>query len=371
MNKQEKDLLVEILSMDETFTDKERRQMYSLITEGDEESYKDSEVIGIMHAFSDDDKYNVDMRDIQQVVSEMDSSLSLTNGLRLARLSVLAVEGMFNIFPAILENAEKFDQESGGIKTIKLILRTTVFPGNIFARGLRKLISAVEPIAESIDSLLLQKKEEEKKKQEQPEQPAQVAVNDNFSRGGDVLLERWNHLAGTTMLSEARPRKNPRHDLETHPGISMAHADTTGVNCDFNTSWMQMLQKQVWSKLGSLHYVGDWSMPDGGDGYRFINGILQCRCKETGMIMMAVYCVDRANSYNATKTSYDVYVIDVEDVQENHTEYGSNDISDRDLSSSSREWAKKGEYCTNVQQIVDTLKDAYDHYKKLLDSGQI
>lgn len=173
------------------------------------------------------------------------------------------------------------------------------------------------------------------------------------------------------VILEARPRKNPRHDLMTHPGIGMAHADSTGVNCDFNTSWNQLLSSQVWSKLGSLHYVGDWSMPDGGDGYRFLNGILQCRCRETGMIMMAVYCVDRANSHNATKTSYDVYVIDVEDVQENHTEYGSNDISDRDLSSADREWAKKGEYCTNVQQIVDTLKDAYDHYEKLLDSGQI
>ena len=174
------------------------------------------------------------------------------------------------------------------------------------------------------------------------------------------------------VILEARPRKNPRHDLMTHPGIGIAHADPTGVNCDFNTSWSQLLSNQVWRKLGGrLQMAGDWTMPDGGDGYRFLNGILQCRCRETGMIIMAVYCVDRANSHNATKTSYDVYVIDVEDIQENHTEYGSNDISDRDLSSGDREWAKKGEYCTNVQQIVDTLKDAHDLYEELLEAGQI
>ena len=173
------------------------------------------------------------------------------------------------------------------------------------------------------------------------------------------------------MIVEAKPYKNPRHHLQTHPGIGIAHADATGVNCDFNSSAHQLLTNQVWSKLGSLHYVGDWSMPDGGDGYRFINSILQCRCEETGMIKMAVYCVDRANSENATRTTYDCYVLDVELIQDNHKNYGSDDISDRDLSSDSREWAKKGEYCTNVQQIIDTLGDAHDLYEELLNSGQI
>ena len=174
------------------------------------------------------------------------------------------------------------------------------------------------------------------------------------------------------MILESRPRRNPRHNLQTHPGIGIAHADPTGVNCDFNSSAHQLLSRQVWTKLGgSLQMAGDWTMPDGGDGYRFINSILQCRCRETDTIIMAVYCVDRANSENATRTTYDCYVLDVELIQDNHKNYGSNDISDRDLSSSSREWAKKGEYCTNVQQIVDTLGDAHDLYEELLDSGQI
>jgi len=172
------------------------------------------------------------------------------------------------------------------------------------------------------------------------------------------------------VILEARPHKNPRHHLQTHPGISLGHADSTGVKCDFNSSWHQLLYNQVWEKLGSLDYVGDWSMPDGGDGYRFLNGILQCRCRETGMIMMAVYCVDRANSHNATKTSYDCYVLDCELIQANHVKRNGEPVN-IDLHSGSREWAKKGEYCTNVQQIVDTLGDAYDLYEELLDSGQI
>ncbi|OUW75285.1 MAG: hypothetical protein CBD74_14785 [Saprospirales bacterium TMED214] len=208
-----------------------------------------------------------------------------------------------------------------------------------------------------------------------------IIADEINARGISGQLIEGKNIMKTTMpnlrkrirkvILEARPRKNPRHNLQTHPGIGIAHADPTGVNCDFNSSAYQLLSDQVWKKLGSLHYVGDWSMPDGGDGYRFINQILQCRCKETGMIKMAVYCVDRANSENATRTGYDCYVLDCELIQDNHTLYGSNDISDKDLSSGSREWAKKGEYCTNVQQIVDTLGDAHDLYEELLDSGQI
>ena len=167
------------------------------------------------------------------------------------------------------------------------------------------------------------------------------------------------------VILESRPRKNPRHDLQTHPGIGIAHADSTGVNCDFNSSSMQLLSDQVWSKLGSLRNKGDWTMPQGGDGYRYINMILQCKCRETGQIIMAVYCVDRANSHNATKTDYDVYVLDFELIAENHINRYTGERSERDLSADSREWAKKGEYCTNVQQIVDTLKDAYQHFQSL------
>jgi len=168
-------------------------------------------------------------------------------------------------------------------------------------------------------------------------------------------------------ILESRPHKNPRHHLRpAGGGPALGHADSTGVNCDFNSSAYQLLQAQVWEEMGySVKSKGDWSMPDGGDGYRFINNILQCRCRKTGMIMMAVYCVDRANSENATKTSYDVYVLDHELIKDNHRNM------DQDLSSDSRRWAKEGEYCTNVKQIVDTLSDAYDLYEELLDSGQI
>ena len=161
------------------------------------------------------------------------------------------------------------------------------------------------------------------------------------------------------VILEARPRKNPRHTLQTHPGIGIMHGDSSGVNCDFNSSAYQLLHSQVYDAMPTLlRYSGEWTMPDGGDGYRFINQILQCRDEETGMIMYAVYCVDRANSENATKTSYDVYVLDYELIKDNHRNM------DRDLSSDSRRWAKKGEYCTNVQQICDTLDDAHTHLQE-------
>ena len=212
-----------------------------------------------------------------------------------------------------------------------------------------------------------------------------IIADEINARGISGQLIEGKNIMKTTMpnlrkrirkvILEARPRKNPRHTLQTHPGIGIMHGDSSGVNCDFNSSHISMLQKQVWNKMPTLlRYSGEWTMPDGGDGYRFIDGILQCRDTGpmgTGEIIYAVYCVDRANSENATRTGYDCYVLDCELIQDNHTLYGSNDISDKDLSSGSREWAKKGEYCTNVQQIVDTLGDAHDLYEELLDSGQI
>ena len=171
-------------------------------------------------------------------------------------------------------------------------------------------------------------------------------------------------------ILESRPHKNPRHHLRpAGGGPALGHADSTGVNCDFNSSAYSMIQNQLWPKLGRLQHQGDWHIPDGGDGYRYINNILQCRCEDTGIIFMAVYCVDRANSYNATKTSYDVYVLDCELINQNHLDYGTKVPSDRDLSSDSRNWAKKGEYCTNVDQIVATLKEAQNTWLEFLESN--
>ena len=187
-------------------------------------------------------------------------------------------------------------------------------------------------------------------------------VKDTIMAGRIRMTETELRKTIQKVILEARPRKNPRHDLQTHPGIGIAHADPTGVNCDFNSSAYQLLHSQVYNAMPTLlRYSGEWTMPNGGDGYRFLNQILQCRDTGpmgTGEILYAVYCVDRANSHNATKTSYDVYVLDYELIKDNHRDM------DRDLSSGSREWAKKGEYCTNVQQICDTLDDAHTYLQE-------
>lgn len=172
------------------------------------------------------------------------------------------------------------------------------------------------------------------------------------------------------VILESRPHKNPRHHYRpAGGGPALGHADPTGVNSDFNSSAYSMIQKQLWPKLGGIEYEGEWSMPDGGDGYRYINNILQCRCRDTGKIMMAVYCVDRANSHNATKTSYDVYVLDCELIDENHIDRSTKAPKDSDLGAWDRDWAKKGEYCTNVDQIVATLREALQTWQEFLEKN--
>ena len=190
MNKKEKNLLIETISNENTFNDTERLQAYKFIMEGNEESYKDSETLNPLNALSDNDKFNVGVADIKQAASEMDNSLSLTNGLRLARLCILTMEGFFNVFPMILENPEVANQKSSVVKIVKLGLRAVLAPGNIVGRGLRKIVSALEPVAEEIDAAL-------SKENSSSENKEAITVNDSHNHVGDILVERWNRLAGT------------------------------------------------------------------------------------------------------------------------------------------------------------------------------
>lgn len=169
-------------------------------------------------------------------------------------------------------------------------------------------------------------------------------------------------------LTEAQLRKtirkslieanNDRHDYVGPKGIRIGHGNIGGANSDFKRygSGHRMISQGVWPKMSrDLQNAGNWQFYECSDGYRFIHDCLACKDNE-GRIMMAIFVRDRQNSVNATETDYDVYVLDCVLIEQN----GELD-TDRPRQHWSN-WAPKGEYCVNTQQIVDTLEEAYEQY---------
>ena len=155
------------------------------------------------------------------------------------------------------------------------------------------------------------------------------------------------------VILEAR-NKQYNYGQIRHGDIGAANSDFS----DYGAVCNQMLGKGVWPKMGNLHGAGDWSFADVGDRYRFVNTCLQCKNDE-GEVIMAVFGVDLDHSDTPTNTSYNVYVVDRATI-EKHAR------NTQEASSSWRDWCSRhGEYCSNTQEIVDTLEDAYDSYLKM------
>ena len=154
--------------------------------------------------------------------------------------------------------------------------------------------------------------------------------------------------------------KNDRHDYVSSSGIRIGHGDIGGANSDFKKygAGHRMISQGVWPKMSRhLQNAGDWQFYECSDGYRYIHDCLACKDNE-GRIMMAVFVRDRNNSANATETDYDIYVLDCNLIEQNVDEVDM----DRPRQWWSN-WAHKGEYCVNTQQIADTLEEAYDTYE--------
>ena len=158
--------------------------------------------------------------------------------------------------------------------------------------------------------------------------------------------------------------KNNRYNHVSPGGVQIQHGDLDGAPTDFHDYGAvahRMISKGVWPKMTvDLRNAGDWDFYDCGDGYRFIHDCLAC-VDDEGRVMFAIYCRDRANSYNATSTDYDCYVLDCHVIEQNSR--GTNP------SSGWSRWASKGEYCVNTQQIVDTLEEALETYVQMV-TGQ-
>ena len=150
---------------------------------------------------------------------------------------------------------------------------------------------------------------------------------------------------------------NPRYNHISPGGVQLQHGELDSAPTDFHDYGAvahRMISKGVWPKLSvDLLNAGDWDFYDCGDGWRFIHDCLAC-VDDEGRVMFAIYCRDRANSANATGTSYDCYVLDCHVIEQNS--------KGRDPSADWSRWAPKGEYCVNTQQIVDTLEEALETY---------
>jgi hypothetical protein len=174
-------------------------------------------------------------------------------------------------------------------------------------------------------------------------------------------------------LTEAQLRKtirkaiieanNDRHDYVGPNGIRIGHGDIGGANSDFKKygSGTRMISNGVWPKMShGVQAAGDWQFYECSDGYRYIHDCLACKDSE-GRIIMAIFVRDRNNSANATETDYDIYVLDCNLIGQN--------VDDADMDRPRQwwsNWAHKGEYCVNTQQIADTLDEALQTYEATL-----
>lgn len=195
------------------------------------------------------------------------------------------------------------------------------------------------------------------------------AFYDEFEKRPGLLESMTNESRGrkNMRLTESQLRKNirkviieannDRHDYVGPKGIRIGHGNIGGANTDFDSSASRMIAKGVWPKM-SVHVrnAGDWDWYDCSDHYRFIHTCMACLDDE-GRVIMAIFCNDRANSYNATKTDYDCYVLDCNLIEQNTEEFS---VPRAHWSN----WSQKGEYCVNTQQVADTLDEALETYER-------
>ena len=150
---------------------------------------------------------------------------------------------------------------------------------------------------------------------------------------------------------------NDPHDYIGPKGIRIRHGNIGGADSDFKKHGgpSRMISKGVWPKMGvDLSNDFDWQFYDCSDGWRYIHTCYAAK-NEEGRVVMAIYCKDRMNSANATKTTYDCYVLDCNLIEQNADMQNPNAGWSR--------WAGQGEYCVNTQQVCDTLEEAYDTYE--------
>ena len=119
--------------------------------------------------------------------------------------------------------------------------------------------------------------------------------------------------------------------------------------------------KAIWPRVNRLASANGFAVNyhKCGDYVRFIHDAITVDDSETGEMIACIWFNDRANSYNATKLSYDVYVMSQEDIIKGMA--GRGKLTDTPGSWWSN-WNHRGTLVFSTQEIMDELVEALELY---------
>ncbi len=143
-------------------------------------------------------------------------------------------------------------------------------------------------------------------------------------------------------------------------GLRQGNVGVVADETDFEGSSYGTIQK-VWPRVNRLASTNGFSVNyhKCGDYVRFIHDAITVDDPETGEMIACIWFNDRANSYNATKLDYDVYVMSQEDIIKGMA--GRGELTDKPKSWWSS-WHHRGTLVYSTKEIMDELVEALELY---------
>ena len=145
-------------------------------------------------------------------------------------------------------------------------------------------------------------------------------------------------------------------------GLGQGNVGIVADECDFKVSMYSTVQ-DIWPRLGVVVGRYDLNYHDCGDYVRFVHSAIEVRNPYRDEIIACIYFRDRANAYNATNMSYDVYVLSQDQILDGLGGKGD------ELSSEPSSWwsgwvGRHGTLVFNTDEIIAELRKAVKNLSK-------
>ena len=145
-------------------------------------------------------------------------------------------------------------------------------------------------------------------------------------------------------------------------GLGQGNVGVVADECDFSTGMMTTINN-IWRRLPAVTGAYDLNYHDCGDYVRFVHSAVEVRNPYRDEIIACIYFRDRANSYNATNLSYDVYVLNQDQILDG-CKQKSKGLAVKPNSGWSQWVGQYGTLVFNTGEIIAELRDAVKNLSK-------